>query len=213
MIDSQQRGNTLVVGLGETGLSAAKFLAQRNELACVIDSRAMPPGLDALREAYPDVPVVLESLDVAHLEGIERLVLSPGLSVDLPLIAAARERGIVIASDIELFARAADAPVVAVTGSNGKSTVVTLTHQLLEKMGLHSAAGGNLGPPALDLLAERPEVFVLEVSSFQMEATESLHPKVAALLNVSADHLDRHGSFERYAELKRKLIDAAEMAV
>lgn len=213
MIDSQQRGNTLVVGLGATGLSAAKFLAQRNELACVIDSRATPPGLDALREAHPDVPIVLETLDTAYLEGIERLVLSPGLSVDLPLVAAARERGIAIVSDIELFARTADAPVVAVTGSNGKSTVVTLAHQLLAKMGLRSAAGGNLGPPALDLLTERPEVFVLEISSFQMETTESLHPKVAALLNISADHLDRHGSLERYAELKRKLIDMAEMAV
>ncbi len=213
MIDSQQRGNTLVVGLGETGLSAAKFLAQRNELAGVIDSRAAPPCLDVLRESFPDVPIVLESLDTTHLSGIERLVLSPGLSVDLPIVAAARERGIAIVSDIELFARAADAPVVAVTGSNGKSTVVTLAHRLLETMGLRAAAGGNLGPPALDLLAERPEVFVLEISSFQMETTESLHPKVAALLNVSADHLDRHGSFERYAELKRKLIDAAEMAV
>ena len=213
MIDSQQRASTLVVGLGATGLSAAKFLAERNELACVIDSRAEPPGLDALRETHPDVQIILETLDTACLDGVERLVLSPGLSVDLPLVAEARERGIVVASDIELFARAADAPVVAVTGSNGKSTVVTLAHQLLEKMGLRSAAGGNLGPPALDLLAERPDVFVLEVSSFQMETTESLHPKVAALLNVSADHLDRHGSLERYAELKRKLIDAAEMAV
>lgn len=213
MIDSQQRRSTLVVGLGATGLSAAKFLAARNELACVIDSRAEPPGLEALREAHPDVPIVLESLDTAWLDGIERVVLSPGLSVDLPLVTAACERGIAIASDIELFARAADAPVVAVTGSNGKSTVVTLTHHLLETMGLRSAAGGNLGPPALDLLAERPDVFVLEISSFQMETTESLHPKVAALLNVSADHLDRHGSLERYAELKRKLIDAAEMAV
>ena len=213
MSDSQQRPNTLVVGLGATGLSAAKYLAQRNELVRVIDSRAAPPGLDALREAHPDVPIVLESLDVACLEGVERLVLSPGLSVDLPLVAAARERGITIASDIELFARAADAPIVAVTGSNGKSTVVTLANQLLCNMGLRSVAGGNLGTPALDLLAERPEVFVLEISSFQMEATESLHPKVAALLNVSADHLDRHGSLERYAELKRKLIDAAEMAV
>lgn len=213
MIDSQQRGNTLVVGLGATGLSVAKYLAARNELACVIDSRATPPGLDALREAHPEVPIVLESLDTANLDGIERLILSPGLSVDLPLVAAARERGIAVASDIELFARAADAPVVAVTGSNGKSTVVTLAHALLQNMGLRSAVGGNLGPPALDLLAERPEVFVLEISSFQMETTDSLHPKVAALLNISADHLDRHGSLERYAELKRKLIDAAETAV
>jgi len=213
MIDSPQRCKTLIVGLGTTGLSAAKFLAERNEPACVIDSREAPPALGALREACPDTPITLNSLDVAGLDGVERLVLSPGLSTNLPLVAQARARGIAVVSDIELFARVADAPVAAVTGSNGKSTVVTLAHQLLEGMGLHSAAGGNLGPPALDLLAEHPDVFVLEISSFQMETTESLHPKAAALLNVSADHLDRHGSLERYAELKRKLIDAAETAV
>jgi len=213
MTVTQQRCPTLVVGLGATGLSVARFLAGRGQPVCVIDSRSEPPGLRALRESCPDVRIGLETLDTGWLEGIERVVLSPGLSVELPLVAAARARHIPVVSDIELFARAADAPVAAVTGSNGKSTVVTLVQRLLESMRLRAAAGGNLGPPALDLLAEQPDVYVLEISSFQMETTESLHPKAAAVLNISADHLDRHGSLARYAELKQKLLDAAQLGI
>lgn len=213
MTASQQSGRTLVVGLGATGLSVARHLAARAQSVCVIDSRAAPPGLAALREACPTVEVGLGTLDPSRLEGVARVVLSPGLSVDLPLIAAARARGISVVSDIELFARAVDAPVAAVTGSNGKSTVVTLARHLLDTMGFDAAAGGNLGPPALDLLDRQPDVYVLEISSFQMETTDSLHPQAAALLNISADHLDRHGSLERYAELKQRLVDAAQIAV
>jgi UDP-N-acetylmuramoylalanine--D-glutamate ligase len=191
----------------------ARYLAPLDRAVCVIDSRAEPPGLSALRELCPEVRVGLATLDPSWLDGIERLVLSPGLSVDLPLVAEARARHIPVIGDIELFARAADAPVAAVTGSNGKSTVVTLARRLLESMGINALAGGNLGPPALDLLADHPDVYVLEISSFQMETTESLHPKAAAVLNISADHLDRHGSLARYAELKQKLLDAAQLAV
>jgi UDP-N-acetylmuramoylalanine--D-glutamate ligase len=210
---TQHSGRTLIVGLGATGLSAAKYLAGRGEDVCVIDSRDEPPGLIALRAAYPDVTVGIATLEPRWLDGVDRVLWSPGLSADLPLAAEARRRGIPVVSDIELFARAAAAPIAAVTGSNGKSTVVTLARQLLDAMNLRAAAGGNLGPPALDLLAERPDVYVLEVSSFQMESTESLRPKVAALLNISADHLDRHGSLAEYAALKQKLLDAAHVAV
>lgn len=210
---TQQRCRTLVVGLGATGLSAARYLAPRDRAVCVIDSRAAPPGLNALREAYPDVRVGLATLDSSWLEGIERVVLSPGLSLELPLVVEARARGIPVIGDIELFARAADAPVAAVTGSNGKSTVVTLVRSLLESLGIDAVAGGNLGPPALDLLSEHPDVYVLEISSFQMETTDSLYPKAAAILNISADHLDRHGSLARYSGLKQKLLDAAQLGV
>ncbi len=206
-------GRTLVVGLGSTGLSAARFLRSHGATVCVIDSRPAPPLLDELTRRCPDIEVRVETLDVAWLEGASRLVLSPGLSTELPLVAAARERGIPVVSDIELFAQAAEAPVAAVTGSNGKSTVTTLTQRLLVANGIHAVAGGNLGPPALDLLDERPDVYVLEISSFQMETTESLHPSVTALLNVSADHLDRHGTLARYAALKQKLLDAAPTAI
>lgn len=205
---------TLIVGLGATGLAVARHLAARHESALVIDSRTAPPKLRELRESHPEMPVVLESLDARWLEGVDRVVLSPGLGADIPLIAAARARGIPVVSEIELFARAARAPVIAVTGSNGKSTVVTLTAEILAAQGFRAPRGGNLGPPALDLLTEpKADAYVLEISSFQMETTASLRPLIGAVLNVSADHLDRHGSLERYAELKEALIAHAGTAV
>src|SRR5690606_34072745 len=193
------RSRTLVVGLGETGLAAVRYLTGLGERVLVIDSRVDPPGLERLEREHPDVEVELGTLDTRWLAGASRLVWSPGLASDLPLAVEARRRGVDVVGDIELFARAADAPVLAVTGSNGKSTVATLTAQLIEAAGLSALAGGNLGPPALALLERAldeggsPDAYVLEISSFQMEATESLRPLAAAVLNVSADHLDRHG--------------------
>ena len=211
---AEQGGRTLIVGLGSTGRAVAEYLAQWRRPALVIDSRAAPPGLAGLRSTCPDMPVVLESIDPKWLAGVDELVLSPGLPVDTPIVEAAHARGIPVVSDIELFARAAEAPVLAVTGSNGKSTVATLTAQILAAQGLHAPAGGNLGPPALELLShDDAQAYVLEVSSFQMETTYSLRPLAAVVLNVSPDHLDRHGSFERYAELKAKLLRVAERAV
>jgi len=212
------KARTLVVGLGETGLTAARYLASLGERVLVIDSRAEPPGLDALRRELPDVQVETGTLDAKWLAGASRVVWSPGLASDLPLAVEARRRGLDIVGDIELFARATNAPVLAVTGSNGKSTVTALTAHLLQGAGYLAPAGGNLGPPALELLAPRadgaiPDAYVLEISSFQMETTESLRPLAATILNVSADHLDRHGDIDRYAALKAKLLSAAEYAV
>ncbi len=212
------KARTLVVGLGATGLAASRYLTTLGERVLVIDSRAQPPALDALRSELPDVQIELGTLDTKWLAGASRVVWSPGLASDLPLAVEARRRGIDVVGDIELFARATNAPVLAVTGSNGKSTVTALTAFLLESANYLALAGGNLGPPALDLLAARadsavPDAYVLEVSSFQMETTESLRPLAAAVLNVSADHLDRHGDLERYAGLKAKLLSAADFAV
>jgi UDP-N-acetylmuramoylalanine--D-glutamate ligase len=205
---------TVVAGLGASGLAAACYLSARGDEVLVIDSRAAPPALDELRVRAPDVRIQLDTLDVRWLDGASRLVLSPGLASDLPLVAQARERGVEVIGELELFARVAPAPVVAVTGSNGKSTVVTLASQLLAARGLGVLVGGNLGPPALELLdAPAPDVYVLEVSSFQLETTESLHPRVAAVLNVSADHLDRHRTLEAYAAIKSQLLIAADNAV
>ena len=204
---------TLVVGLGATGLAAARFLASRGEEVRVIDSRANPPGLEALRNAHPELPIELASLHPRWLEGVSQVVISPGLGLDIGIAAEARRRGIPLVSEIELFARAVNAPVFAVTGSNGKSTVVTLVERMLAAAGIHVAAGGNLGPAAVDLLANPPDVYVLELSSFQLETTRSLRPVAAAVLNVSADHLDRHGSLERYAAVKARLLRAARVPV
>jgi len=204
---------SLIVGLGATGVSVARHLAARGERVRVIDSRAAPPGLADLRNVAPGVEVELGSLDARWLDGVSRVLVSPGLGTDIPIAVEARRRGLAVQGDVELFARAASAPVVAVTGSNGKSTVTTLAARMLEASGLRAPAGGNLGPPALDLLELPADAYVLEISSFQMETTESLVPFAATVLNVSADHLDRHGTFERYAELKAKLLAAAERAV
>ena len=213
MTTSVQYARTLVVGLGATGLATARYLAALGNDVTVIDSRAAPPGLAELRETHPEIPVILESQDPRWLEGIDQVAWSPGLRIDTPLAAHARQQGIPIVGDIELFARAAQAPVLAVTGSNGKSTVVTLLERMLSATGLDVAAGGNLGPPALELLAEPADIYLLEISSFQLETTESLRPDVATVLNVSPDHLDRHGSLADYAALKSKLLRAATRAV
>jgi UDP-N-acetylmuramoylalanine--D-glutamate ligase len=204
---------SLIVGLGATGVAVARHLAAAGEAVRVIDSRPAPPGLDELRAAVPAAEIELGTLDARWLDGVTRVLLSPGLAYDIPLAAEARRRGLAVIGDIELFARAAAAPVLAVTGSNGKSTVTTLAARILEAQGMRAPAGGNLGPPALDVLDANADAYVLEISSFQMETTESFRPFAATVLNVSADHLDRHGSLERYAELKGKLLAAAEHAV
>jgi UDP-N-acetylmuramoylalanine--D-glutamate ligase len=203
----------LVVGLGVTGVATARYLAERGVDVTVVDNRAVPPGLTELRSSHPDLNVILESEDPRCLEGVEQVILSPGLALDSPIALQATQLGIPVVGDIELFARAASAPVLAVTGSNGKSTVVTLLERMLSATGLDVAAGGNLGPPALQLLEETAELYLLEISSFQLETTESLVPEAAVVLNVTPDHLDRHGSLEEYAALKAKLLRAAKCAV
>ncbi len=204
-------GLNLILGLGSSGVSSARFVHAHGGELRILDSRAHPPGLDAV--AGMNAEVVTESLEPRWLEDVRRLVLSPGLSIDLPICRAARERGIEIVNDIEIFARYCTAPVLAVTGSNGKSTVVSLLARMLELAGRRAPAGGNLGPPALDLLSSDADFYILEISSFQMEAAESLAPVAAAVLNVSADHLDRHPDMPTYAALKEKLLRRAETAV
>ncbi len=204
---------SLIVGLGTTGVAVARYLCARGEAVRVIDSRAQPPGLDELKAACPDADVVVETLDPRWLDDASRVLLSPGLAYDIPLALEARRRGLAVIGDIELFALAARAPVIAVTGSNGKSTVTTLASQMLQAQGLAAPAGGNLGPPALDLLDAPADAYVLEISSFQMETTDSLAPLAATVLNISPDHLDRHLTLERYAELKERLLRSADHAV
>ena len=174
----------------------------------VIDSRADPPGLAELRAALPGRRRLLETLDDALARRMRAACCSRrGLPYDLPLAVEARRRGLAVIGDIELFALAARAPVIAVTGSNGKSTVTTLASKMLESQGLRAPAGGNLGPArARSARRGEADAYVLEISSFQMETTDSLAPLAPTVLNVSADHLDRHGTLELYAELKEKLL-------
>ncbi len=203
----------LVVGLGKTGLSCVEHLSARGVAVSVVDSRAAPPALDALRERYPEVEVRCGGFDPRCFEAAEMIVASPGVSLREAPVAAAIARGTEVIGDIELFARAADAPVVAVTGSNGKSTVVSMVGEMARRAGRAVQIGANLGEPALSLLGRGAELYVLELSSFQLERTFSLRPAAAVVLNVAADHMDRHGSIEEYANTKRRIYDGACLAV
>jgi len=197
---------TLVVGLGESGLSCVDFLLARGVPVAVTDSRDVPPGLQRLRDAHREVVVRCGGFDPELFRWARRLVVSPGLSVDEAPIAAARERGVEVVGDIELFARVARAPVVAVTGSNGKSTVTALLGQMARDAGRELRVGGNIGTPALTLLqASEPDGYLLELSSFQLETTESLDAAAAVVLNVSADHMDRYRDMAHYAAVKQRV--------
>lgn len=206
-------GKTLVVGLGKTGLSCARYLRARGVPVAVTDSRQNPPGLEAARAQMPDLALFVGGFDPEVFSAADRLVVSPGVPLREPAIAAAAARGVPVLGDIELFARAATAPVAAITGSNGKSTVTSLLGLMARLAGVRAAVGGNLGEPALDLLDERVELYVLELSSFQLESTESLAPKAASVLNISADHMDRYGSLGEYATAKERIFRGASTAV
>ena len=204
----------LVVGLGKTGVSAARWLHAQGEAVTVTDSRSAPPGLDALAKIGGDFPLHLGGFDLEILNSTDRIVLSPGVSRAEPLIRAALARGIRVLGDIELFAGAKEAPAVAITGTNGKSTATTLVAEMARAAGRRSLAGGNLGEPALDLLGEPvPELYVLELSSFQLESTDSLELLAAAVLNVTADHLDRYATLADYAAAKARIFAHAAAAV
>ncbi len=206
----------LIVGLGATGLSCARFFDRAGEPFEIADNRSDPPGLAAFQARWPDVRISLGAFDGRRFARARRIVMSPGVSPHEPAIAAAAQAGVECIGDIELFARAADAPVIAITGSNGKSTVTTMVGALLEAAGYRVRVGGNLGPPALDLLAdhaEAPDFYVLELSSFQLETTFSLQPVAATVLNVSADHMDRYRSLAEYAAAKGRIHNGARTAV
>ncbi len=202
----------LVVGLGATGLSIARYL-QRSEIkATFFDTRDEPPGLEELDEICPDSKVLLGGKKLP--KGIERIIASPGVSDSHPLLVKAQKKKIDIVSDIELFSQEASAPFIAVTGSNGKSTVTTLLYHMCRSDGREVLAGGNLGEPALDLLGQdEPDVYVLELSSFQLHRTRNLPAQVAVLLNVSPDHLDWHADEDEYRQSKYRIYREAKTAV
>jgi UDP-N-acetylmuramoylalanine--D-glutamate ligase len=202
----------LVVGLGATGLSIARHLRRQGSQAMFIDTREAPPGLDELRDLWPEADVVVG--DARLPAGIARIIASPGIPDSHRLLRAARSNQLEVVSDIELFVRSAAAPFVAVTGSNGKSTVTTLLYHMCRAADRRVLAGGNLGEPALDLLGEAtPDIYVLELSSFQLQRTRALPAEVAVLLNVTPDHLDWHASEGEYRASKYRVYREARAAV
>jgi UDP-N-acetylmuramoylalanine--D-glutamate ligase len=196
----------LVVGLGGTGLSCVRYFHARGIPCSVADSREAPPGLEELGELAGDVPVHLGPLDPAQLRRAARLVVSPGIALQEPAIAEAMAAGVPVCGDIDIFCEAATAPVAGITGSNGKSTVTALLGEMADTCGRRVAVGGNIGTPALDLLDEEVELYVLELSSFQLERAGKLGLAVATVLNLSADHMDRHGSMQEYHRAKHRVF-------
>jgi UDP-N-acetylmuramoylalanine--D-glutamate ligase len=207
----------LVLGLGETGLSMARWIARAGGAVRAADTRAAPPALAALRAALPQAEVVTGPFADRLLEGVELIAASPGVPVASPVVQAALARGLEVVGDIELFARflarQAGARVIAITGTNGKTTVTALVGSMCRAAGLDAQVAGNISPAVLTALMDRldsgrlPEVWVLEVSSFQLETTRALAPDVATVLNVTADHLDRYPGLEAYAAAKARIFD------
>ena len=204
---------TLVVGLGKTGLSCVRYLSGTGRDIAVADSRQNPPGLDALKAGWPDVPVYLGDFDAGLFARFNELVVSPGISIADPAIAGAAQKGAVIRGDIDLFAEAADAPIIAITGSNGKTTVTTLVGEMARAAGRKVQVGGNIGTPALDLLGQGADLYVLELSSFQLETTAELNALVATVLNVSDDHMDRYADKMAYFQAKQRIYRGCRNAI
>lgn len=204
----------LILGMGATGVSVARFLAEQGRCFVMADSRLDLEIADKLQRDYPGVELSLgsgHSLDFDRFSGV---VVSPGVPANSPLLLRAREAGVALFGDIELFAREAHNPVTAVTGSNGKSTVVHLLAAMNKYAGVKVALGGNFGTPALDLITQpEPDHYVLELSSFQLETTSSLCPAAAVVLNISEDHMDRYADMDDYIQAKGSVYRDANVAV
>jgi UDP-N-acetylmuramoylalanine--D-glutamate ligase len=211
----QQR--ILVLGLGESGLAMAKWLAREGAVVRVADSRDAPPNVAALKSTVPDAELVTGAFADSTFAGIDAIAISPGVPVQTPQVQTALARGLPVISEIELFARgvrhyAPSSRLIAITGSNGKTTTTALTAYLLNAAGIQAVACGNISPSALDALmatldaGSLPEVWVLEISSFQLETTDTLNADAATVLNISEDHLDRHDGMDGYAAAKARVF-------
>jgi UDP-N-acetylmuramoylalanine--D-glutamate ligase len=206
--------HSVVVGLGKTGASCLRYLAKRGIPVSATDTRRAPPGLAELGDLVNSLDLRLGGFDLSLLDGASQVLMSPGVSLDEPIARAARDRGIDVLGDVELFARNVQAPVIGITGTNGKSTVTSLVARMAAAAGRTVLAGGNLGEPALDLLEQpTPDLYVLELSSFQLETTYSLRLQAAVVLNVTADHLDRYPSVAAYALAKSRIFAHAATVV
>lgn len=213
MVPGESR--VLVVGLGVTGFSVVRFLVSRGIQVAIVDSRENPPCLAELQSFNANLPVFLGRFDRQAFKVATHLVVSPGISLDTEEIFQALELGLPLLSDIDLFASVVTSPVVGITGSNGKSTVTSLLGVMAKKAGWNVRVGGNLGVPALDLVNEDEPVdlYILELSSFQLERTSLFHCAAATVLNISPDHMDRHGDLETYARAKQSIFSNCTVRV
>jgi UDP-N-acetylmuramoylalanine--D-glutamate ligase len=213
-LHADESGPTVVVGLGATGISVLRHLARQSVPLVVMDEATTPPALALARSVAPEAEFLLGGLDPVRLSAARRIVLSPGVPRQQAALQAAAGAGVPVLSDVMLFLEACERPVLGITGSNGKSTTTLLTATCLEAAGQRVRAGGNLGPPALDLLEDPPAaLYVLELSSFQLESCTAPRLAAATILNLCEDHLDRHGSMAAYAGAKARIWSAAGRVV
>jgi len=210
--------NILVLGMGKTGISIAKWFSRSGARVAVADTRATPPNLELLQQIVPPEAISCGPFKATLLEGIDVIAISPGVAIAEPLVQTALQQGIPVIGDIELFAEAldqyapSDTKILAITGSNGKTTVTTMVGEMAKNTGWDVEVAGNIGLAALDALMQRmdtgkwPHLWVLELSSFQLETTNNLQPDAATVLNISEDHLDRYHSIEEYATAKARIF-------
>jgi len=195
----------LIIGIGRTGLSCARFLAAQKQSFAVLDNRLNPPLLAQFKKEFPDISITLGDFNETQLKQAKKIILVPGLSRHQALFKEVDDK---IIGDIELFmqeTRDLACQIVLITGSNGKSTATTLLLEMAQKAGIKAVAGGNLGEPALDLLSQKADLYILELSSFQLETTPNIHSTAATVLNISPDHMDRYQDFTHYAQTKQHI--------
>lgn len=203
MTDNKESFATVIVGLGKTGLSCARYLQRQGSGFAVSDNRDLPPQLVPFKQEFPQARLAAGGFDESLILNAGQILLSPGVSLEEPVIKKAIAKGIEVSGDVEIFSREARVPIVAVTGSNGKSTVASLLFEMAMQAGIKVQLGGNIGTPVLDLLMQAtPDLYVLELSSFQLELTRSLNATASAVLNVTEDHMDRYASLANYAAAK-----------
>lgn len=204
----------IIIGLGQTGYACARYLAARGWPFAVVDTREQPPMAAQFYREFPQIELRCGELDAEYLTQASELILSPGVAKSSPAIQYALQKGCRVIGDIDLFCREVDAPIVAITGSNAKSTVTTLVGEMAESAGVRVAVGGNIGTPVLELLQQpQAELYVLELSSFQLETTHELRAQAATVLNISADHMDRYADLQSYYLAKHRIYRGCRHAI
>lgn len=204
---------SLIVGLGITGLSVARYFTRLGRTFVVADKAPKAESLALFQREFPEAKLLIGEFDYAQWQGVSEIILSPGVPRKNPAISAALADGLPVIGDIELFVRAVRAPIVAITGANGKTTVTTLVGEMAKNAGIAVRVGGNLGTPALDLLDEKAALYVLELSSFQLESTFSLKAAAATILNITPDHMDRYANLQEYVFTKQRIYKYAQHLV
>ena len=212
--DTDLHYDAVIVGLGKTGLSCFRYLSNQGLNVAITDSREEPPELLELKAEFESASVYLGQINEQVLLASDQIILSPGVSLDNKSIKLSIENNIPVFGDIELFCQKAQAPIIAVSGSNGKSTVTTIVAEMTRLAGLKTYVGGNIGIPALDLLSDStPDLYVLELSSFQLETTYSLNAHASVVLNISPDHMDRYSSLKDYVNTKKRIYSGQGLMV